>query len=61
MSTKSLLILMASALLALSAGCDRRTEPKTVDRDAEESCLEEGFDPGTTEYVNCIEELSGGG
>ncbi len=58
MSGERLLTLMAAALLALSAGCDLRIGLDPVDREVEESCLEEGYDPATTEYADCIEELS---
>jgi len=57
MSNRRPLTLLASALLVLSAGCALTVEPEPVDPVAEESCSEEGYDPGTTEYVNCIEEL----
>ena len=58
MSSERLLTLMAAALLVPSAGCDLRIEPEPVDRAVEESCLEEGYDPETTEYADCIKELS---
>jgi hypothetical protein len=46
----------AAALLALTAGCNSKIPS---DPAAEASCREEGFDPGTTEYADCIEKLSG--
>jgi hypothetical protein len=50
------LLMLAAALVLLSAGCDKKIGS---DPAAEEACLEEGYDPGTTEYANCLEELSG--
>lgn len=50
------LLMLAAALVLLSAGCNKKIGS---DPAAEEACLEEGYDPGTTEYANCLEELSG--
>ena len=47
---------LGAALLALTAGCQSKIGSDPV---AEEACLEEGYDPGTTEYADCIKELSG--
>ena len=58
MSSKRLLSLMAAALLALCAGCDLRIGMDPVDRSVEESCMDEGLDPETTEYADCVKELS---
>ena len=59
MSSRRLLTLVAAALLALCAGCNLRIGSEPVDPAVEESCLEEGYDPDTTEYADCIKELSG--
>lgn len=62
MSSKRLLPLMAVALLALTVGCDQKKvtwyKPGPTDPAVEQSCKEEGYDPGTTEYADCLEELS---
>jgi hypothetical protein len=47
---------MAVALLALTVACQSKVGS---DPAAEQACQEEGFDPGTTEYADCIKELSG--
>lgn len=59
MNRRSLLTLMAAALLAPTAACDRFRRDEPVDPEVEQSCREEGFDPGTTEFVDCVKELSG--
>ncbi|MDX1423263.1 MAG: hypothetical protein R3322_09000 [Kiloniellales bacterium] len=51
--------LVAAGLLTIPAGCDWRHRDEPVDPAVAQSCREEGFDPGTTEYVDCVEELSG--
>jgi hypothetical protein len=58
MSSEILLTLMAAALLVLCAGCDMRIGLDPVDRSVEESCMDEGIDPETTEYEDCVKELS---
>ena len=58
MSSKRLLTLLTAALLVLCAGCDMRIGLDPVDRSVEESCMDEGIDPVTTEYEDCVEELS---
>jgi len=51
--------LAATALLALLAGCDGTIQPDIGPNPIyEEQCRQEGFDPGTTEYVDCVRELS---
>ena len=59
MHRRSLLILATSALLAPAAGCDRFRHHEPVDPEVEQSCREEDFDPGTTEFADCVKELSG--
>lgn len=56
MRGKRLLTLSAAALLGLTAGCEPKFGSDPV---AEDACLEEGYDPGTTEYADCVKELSG--
>lgn len=51
--------MMAAACLAPAAGCDRFHRDEPVDPEIEQSCREEGFDPGTTEFDDCVKELSG--
>ena len=46
---------LSAALLALATGCQSKVGS---DPAAEQACLEEGFDAGTTEYADCVEELS---
>ena len=62
MTTKIRLTLIVAALLALATGCDQKKltwwKPSPMDPDIEQSCREEGFDPGTTEYEDCLKELS---
>jgi len=58
MSSERLLTLLTAALLVLCAGCDMRIGLDPVDRSVEESCMDEGIDPVTTEYEDCVEELS---
>lgn len=58
MTGKRLLIVLAAALPALSTGCDRFGQQEPPDPAVEQSCREEGFDPGTTEFADCVEELS---
>jgi hypothetical protein len=48
------LLLAASA----AAGYDATIAPRPEDRVAHEECAQQGFDPGTTEFVNCVDELS---
>ncbi len=50
------LSIVAVALLALAAGCEKKIGS---DPAAEQACLEEGYDAGTTEYAECVKELSG--
>ena len=59
MNRRSLLILMAGALLAPAAACDRFHRDEPVDPEIEQSCQEEGYDPATTEFDDCVKELSG--
>ena len=61
MSRKGFLVLAAATLLAVSAGCDRWKSSEPPDPAVAESCEQEGFDPGTTEYADCVEELSESG
>lgn len=55
-------VLIAATLLAFSSGCDQKKltweKPSPMDPDVEQACREEGYDPGTTEYENCLNELS---
>lgn len=51
-----LLVLAVIALALPAAGCMRMHKP--ADRVAEEDCLNEGFERGTTEFVDCVKELS---
>lgn len=46
---------LSAVLVALAAGCQSKIGS---DPAAEQACLEEGFDAGTTEYAECVEELS---
>jgi len=48
------LLLAATA----AAGCDATIGPRPEDPAAHDECVQEGFDPGTTEFVNCVDELS---
>ncbi len=49
------LLLAASA----AAGCGPTiVVPRPEDRAAHDGCVQEGLDPGTTEFANCMEELS---
>lgn len=50
------LLILSAAFFALSAGCDKKIGS---DPAAEQACLEEGYDAGTTEYAECVKELSG--
>jgi len=59
MKRRSLLTLMALSLLAPAAACDRFRHHEPVDPEVEQSCREEGFDPETTEFADCVKELSG--
>jgi len=61
MNRDGLLALLAAALLVLPTGCDHRGGSETMNPEVEQSCLEEGFDRGTTEFANCVEELSESG
>jgi hypothetical protein len=58
MSSERFLTVMAAAPLVLCAGCDLRIGMDPVDRSVEESCMNEGIDPETTEYEDCVKELS---
>ena len=58
MSGNGSVVLWVVALLMFSAGCEMTVGQDPVDRSAEDACMEEGFDIGTTEYDNCVEELS---
>jgi hypothetical protein len=49
-------VLLLAAVTA--AGCNARIAPRPEDRAAHEECAQQGFDPGTTEFVNCVDELS---
>ena len=51
------LLLLTVIALSLSVTACMRT-PKPVDRVAEQDCLNEGFERGTTEFVDCVNELS---
>jgi hypothetical protein len=53
-----LLALLGGALLVLSAGCNHWNGPKPMNPDVEQSCLEEGYDRETTEFADCVKELS---
>ena len=52
--------LSAAALLALLAGCGGFDPGPQPNVSAEENCRQEGFDPGTTEYDDCVKQLSDG-
>jgi len=41
-----------------AAGCEVTVVPEPEDRAAHEGCVQEGLDPGTTEFINCVDELS---
>lgn len=49
-------VILAAAIVLLAAGCEKKVGS---DPSAEEACLQEGYDAGTTEYADCVEELSG--
>jgi hypothetical protein len=51
-----LLVLPLVALALPAAGCMRKQKP--VDPVAEQNCLNEGFERDTTEFVDCVNELS---
>ena len=56
-TVRRIFLLLTVATLALSASaCMRQSKP--VDRVAEQDCLNEGFERGTTEFVDCVNELS---
>jgi len=50
--------LLAGASLVLSVGCNHWRGPNPMNADAEQSCLEEGYDRETTEFSDCVKELS---
>jgi hypothetical protein len=58
MRKERLLILVPAIFLVLPAGCDLMHRDKPVDPAIEQSCREEGFDPDTTEFDDCVKELS---
>jgi hypothetical protein len=55
--------LQAAFLLGVisAAGCtsnEQSLDTYHMNPDVEQSCVAEGFDRGTTEFANCVEELS---
>ena len=48
-------LILSAMLMALAVGCQSKAGS---DPAAEQACLEEGFDAGTTEYAECVKELS---
>ena len=52
------LILVLTLLGAANAGCNRYEPPRRASPEVREACLQEGFDPDTTEFVDCVKELS---
>jgi len=57
-SKKILLALAGLTLVSLVAACDGMQPTGFSDPDAEATCQQEGFDPGTTEFENCMHEVS---
>jgi len=58
MSSTRFRILVAAVLLPIFAGCEMTIGPDPVERSAEDACMEQGFELGTAEHDNCVEELS---
>ena len=48
-------LLLAAAAMT---GCEATIVTEPEDQAAQDACVQEGFDPGTTEFVNCVDEVS---